>query len=138
MVTNFAGNLASSEAWEILSSDKNARLVDVRTPTELKFVGAPDLSELGKSLISIPLVDANGTPNQNFMADIESLNQPKDSPLIFICHGGGRSMHAAMTAGQMGYTTYNFANGFCGDADPKGQRSKINGWVAADLPWRQA
>lgn len=138
MVTNFAGNIASSEAWEILSNDNNSRLVDVRTPIELKFVGAPDLSGIGKTLISIPLVENDGSANQNFMQDIESLNQPKDAPLIFICHGGGRSLQAAMTAAQMGYKTYNFANGFCGDADQNGHRSTINGWVAGDLPWRQA
>ena len=137
MVTNFAGNIASSEAWEILSSDENSRLVDVRTPIELKFVGAPDLSGIGKALVAIPLVDVNGSPNQNFMAEIEALNQPKDSPLIFLCRTGGRSTQAAMTAAQMGYKTYNFANGFCGDLDANGHRGTLNGWVAADLPWRQ-
>jgi rhodanese-related sulfurtransferase len=138
MVTNFAGNLASSEAWEILSSDDLSRLVDVRTPTELKFVGAPDLSGIGKALITIPLMDVNGNANPNFIAEIEALNHSKDAPLIFICHLGGRAIQAAQTAAQMGYKTYNFANGFSGDADASGHRRSVNGWVAENLPWRQA
>jgi rhodanese-related sulfurtransferase len=138
MGTNFAGNIASSEAWKILRENANSRLVDVRTKTELKFVGAADLSAIGKSLISIPLVNESGDANQNFMQEIEALNQPKDAPMVFICHVGGRSMQAAMLVGQMGYSTYNFENGFCGDANESGQRSKVNGWVASELPWRQA
>lgn len=135
---NFAGNIAPSEAWEILSSDKLSCLIDVRTRTELKFVGATDLSDIGKETTHIPLVDEMGNQNPSFMQEIDSIGHDKNAPMIFICHGGGRSLQAAMAAAQLGYKTYNFENGFCGDANEKGQRSCVNGWVAADLPWRQA
>jgi rhodanese-related sulfurtransferase len=138
MGINFAGNIAPSEAWTVLSENKAAGLVDVRTPIETKFVGAADLSGLGKRVAYVPLVNSDGSANQNFAADIEAIGQDKTAPLFFICHGGGRSMQAAVHIAQLGYTTYNVEGGFCGDADANGQRGKINGWQGANLPWRQA
>lgn len=138
MGSNFAGNIASGKAWDILCENKASSLIDVRTLTELKFVGSTDLSSIGKRTIELPIFDESGNQNVNFIQELEGLALPKDAPIIFICHGGGRSMQAAMVAAQMGYEAFNFENGFCGAANEKGHRSRINGWVADDLPWRQA
>lgn len=138
MGTNFAGNIAAGDAWGILSSDGHATLIDVRTFLEQKFVGAPDLTSIGKQAVALPIFDENGQQNPNFMQEIESLQQPKNSPIFFMCHLGGRSLQAAMLVAQMGYKTHNIEHGFCGDTDANGHRSCINGWVASGLPWRQS
>ena len=42
------GDLTATEAFTILSKDKSALLIDVRTPEEWARVGIPDLSSLDK------------------------------------------------------------------------------------------
>ena len=46
---NFAGDLTVEDSFSLLRSEPRATLVDVRTEAEWQFVGAPDLSSLGKS-----------------------------------------------------------------------------------------
>src|SRR5206468_6999930 len=48
-----AGDLPSSEAWNILRQNPRAQLIDVRTSAEWSYVGVPDLSELGRELITV-------------------------------------------------------------------------------------
>ena len=47
----YAGDLSVEDAYALLSDDKNAVLVDVRTQPEWAYVGVPDLSGLGKAPI---------------------------------------------------------------------------------------
>ena len=53
----YAGDLSPKDAWELLSSDAQAVLVDVRTPAEWTYVGIPDLSGIGKK----PVLVTDGT-----------------------------------------------------------------------------
>ncbi len=45
----YAGDLNVNEAWQLLTSDAKATLVDVRTAPEWSFVGRPDLNSVGKA-----------------------------------------------------------------------------------------
>jgi rhodanese-related sulfurtransferase len=49
----YAGDVTARQAWEQLSKDRRAVLVDVRTPAEWSYVGMPDLSALGKTLVKV-------------------------------------------------------------------------------------
>ena len=47
------GEVMPIDAWAILKSENDARLIDVRTQAEWDFVGVPDLSEIGQTLICV-------------------------------------------------------------------------------------
>jgi rhodanese-related sulfurtransferase len=52
-----------------------------------------------------------------------------------MCRTGGRSHNAAVLAEELGFTAYNMQEGFEGDSNAQGQRTLINGWRHAGLPW---
>lgn len=136
----YTGDISVEEAWKILSSDQKAQLVDVRTLPEWQFAGVPDLSSLNKKPIAIswrnyPQFD----PNNAFIETLKKVIPYVEMPLLFLCKTGGRSKEAAEAVTAAGYQMcYNVTNGFEGDSNDKGQRGSINGWKAAQLPWRQA
>ena len=43
----YAGDVSPNTAWKILSENKDAVLIDVRTRAEWNYVGLPDLATLG-------------------------------------------------------------------------------------------
>ena len=104
---------------------------------EWAFVGIPDLSSIGKDVVTIEWTKMNGQPNQGFLAQLETA-VPKDTPLFFICRAGPRSNAAALAAISAGYEdVYNVSDGFEGDLDDNGHRKSVNGWCCAGLPWVQ-
>jgi rhodanese-related sulfurtransferase len=136
----YAGDLNPREAWDLLSRDPEARLVDVRTAAEWSFVGTPDLAPIGRKAHclewqSFPAM----TPNPNFAAEARAaLGENKDAAVLFLCRSGGRSRAAAIAMTAAGYTRcFNIAGGFEGDLDPERRRGKQSGWKAANLPWKQ-
>ena len=97
--SDYAGNLSPKEAWELLSSDPKARLVDVRTMPEWTFVGVPDLKSLDKQLYFIPWqLHPNMQQNPEFADQVRSSGVEHDDPLLFICRSGGRSRMAAIAS----------------------------------------
>ncbi|ORW91206.1 sulfurtransferase [Mycobacterium sp. IEC1808] len=136
---SYAGDITPLEAWKLLSDNPNAVLVDVRTDAEWRFVGVPDLSSLGRDVVYIEWVTANGVPNANFADELKSHVPPADEerPVIFLCRSGNRSIGAAEVATQVGLTpAYNVLDGFEGQLDASGHRGG-NGWRALGLPWKQ-
>ncbi len=136
---SYCGDVTPQEAWEILAAQKDALLVDVRTLPEWQFVGLPRLSDLGKKPLCIswkfyPTFETN----TGFIEQIQKEVPDKDTPLLFLCRSGARSLDAAIAATQAGYThAYNIAGGFEGDPDPQSHRGTSGGWKAAQLPWEQ-
>ena len=47
----YAGDLLSIDAYGLLAGDPVSTLIDVRTQAEWAYVGAPDLSSLGKAAL---------------------------------------------------------------------------------------
>lgn len=141
------GEVDPSTSFDALSSDRDILLIDVRTRAEWAFVGAPDLSGLGKRLILIewrrfPTMEVNA----GFVEQIDeavAASGVKPTELHFICRSGARSMEAARCVaaewakrGQP-VTCVNVSEGFEGDLDAQGRRGGLNGWKARGLPWRQ-
>jgi monothiol glutaredoxin len=100
--------IAAKELQALLDSGKVEKLFDVRTLKE---------RELGV-IRNAPILDDAA------MAQIEQL--PKDTPLAFYCHKGGRSRAAAEHFLKLGFkTVYNLAGGidaWARDVDPAMKR----------------
>jgi rhodanese-related sulfurtransferase len=132
----YRGDIPPQDAFQRLSNNSKAVLVDVRTQPEWTFVGVPNVERLVRvSWQVFPEMNVNG----GFVEQIETLNLPKDSEILCICRSGARSASAATALTNAGYTNcWNVAQGFEGDKDGNGQRGRTNGWKAANLPWVQS
>lgn len=131
------------EAWQILSSQPGAGLVDVRTTAEWTYVGLPDLSATGAPLLRVEWQSyPSNEVNPDFVASVdEALRRagcPPEAPIFFLCRSGARSAAAAAAMTAAGYPRcYNVVGGFEGRRDENGHRGSVEGWKAADLPWVQ-
>ncbi len=140
------GEVLPPAAWTILETEKNARLIDVRTQAEWKFVGVPDLSEIGHSPIFVEWATFPGmSVNPRFVDQLmDALGDEASGKLLFLCRSGVRSLHAAgAVAARFAETgeradCYNVAGGFEGDMNPDGHRGLRNGWKFHGLAWRQS
>jgi rhodanese-related sulfurtransferase len=131
----YAGALTPTEAYEVLSADASALLVDVRTKAELELVGRVPQA-LNVQWAFYPGMVANENFAEELKAELDKHQVDKDAVLIFLCRTGGRSHNAATVAAGLGYTqAYNALEGFEGEANAEKQRTLINGWKHAGLPW---
>jgi len=139
----YAGDLGSAQAWEMMVQDPMAQLIDVRTIAEWNFVGLPDLSSLQRR---VHCIEWQGyptmQPNPNFAADateaLQACGANTRTPILFLCRSGARSRAAAMAMTRAGFEkAFNIAGGFEGDLDTDGHRGQASGWKATGLPWRQ-
>jgi rhodanese-related sulfurtransferase len=126
----YAGALTPSEAFELLQDNPEVLLVDVRTQAELELVGrVPNALNLEWAFYP------GMVKNQDFAKQLAE-NVDKSLTVIFMCRTGGRSHNAAVVAQQLGYVNaYNMLEGFEGEANELKQRTLINGWKHAGLPW---
>lgn len=144
MVGGYKGDVTPTEAWDALSSEPGAVLVDVRTAAEWNYVGVPDLSATGAPLLKIEWQNfPSGAVDPRFAekldAELKKQGTPLDAPLFFICRSGQRSASAAAAMMSAGYSRcYNVAGGFEGPRDGSGHRGTSEGWKAAKLPWIQS
>jgi rhodanese-related sulfurtransferase len=137
---DYAGDISAAEAWQQLQSDPKAQLVDVRTMAEWNFVGLPDLGAIGRKVHCVEWQGfPSGAQNPAFVAEASAaLGADKSAPVLLICRSGARSRAAAIALTRAGFEkAFNVAGGFEGDSDGEGHRGNINGWKAANLPWRQ-
>ena len=97
-------NISPKEAFDILSHDENATIIDVRTKEEWAG-GIPEADNL--KLVTI-------SPNLGeFGQNLQDIAQDKESKKLFICKGGARSATAAGLAEKLGYKDcYNVTGGF--------------------------
>jgi len=127
----YAGDVTPLEAAELIAAAV-ARLVDVRTPEERKFVGfVPD---------SVGVAWMTGTSmvrNPRFVRELEARVR-KDEALLFLCRSGNRSAAAAEAAARAGFrAAFRVLEGFEGDLDAGGHRGTSSGWRFRGLPWKQ-
>jgi len=126
----YAGALTPAEAYELISQDSNAVLVDVRSRAELELVGRVPVASHVEWAFYPGMV-----ANPEFAAQLQA-QVDKSRTVIFMCRTGGRSHNAALLAQQLGYSqAYNMLEGFEGEANEHKQRTLINGWKHAGLPW---
>ncbi|HET7083583.1 MAG TPA: rhodanese-like domain-containing protein [Rhizomicrobium sp.] len=136
---DYAGDLSARDAWDKLSADPRAQLVDVRTFAEWNFVGVPDLSALDRELHCIEWQTfPAGEINPAFVREAAGALTDQDAPVLLLCRSGARSRAAAIALTNAGFRhAFNIADGFEGSVDADGHRGTRNGWKAAGLPWRQ-
>jgi rhodanese-related sulfurtransferase len=134
----YAGDLSPTDAFRRVA-DGDAVLVDVRTAAEWSYVGAPDLSGIGRELVRIEWVSfPDGARNAAFLEQLEAEGVGQDTHVLFLCRSGVRSVAAAEAATAAGWANaYNITDGFEGPTDAAGHRGTSAGWKAAGLPWRQ-
>lgn len=126
----YAGAVTPTEAYALISQDADAVLVDVRSRAELELVGrVPVATHVEWAFY--PGMVANTEFAAQLLAQVD-----KSRTVVFMCRTGGRSHNAALLAQQLGYSkAYNMVEGFEGEANELKQRTLINGWKHAGLPW---
>lgn len=138
------GEVSPVEAWEVLKSDPKAQLVDVRTTAEWTFVGVPDLSALGRRVITIewsqfPSMARNANFEAQLAATLNAQGAGANTAIVFICRSGARSLSAAQAMAAKGFARcLNLAGGFEGDLDGERHRGRRSGWKYAGLAWTQS
>jgi len=131
------------EVWQRLSSDASSILIDVRTRSEWAFVGLPELSSIGKFVVTVEWQTfPDNRINPEFVSVLSQLldqaGVEKDAELFFICRSGGRSRMAAQAMTTAGYSRCrNVTEGFEGPLDTDRHRGRHSGWKVAGLPWVQ-
>jgi rhodanese-related sulfurtransferase len=128
---SYAGALTPYEVYDVLQKTQHAVLVDVRSKAELDLVGQVP------GAVHVEWAYYPGmAANPDFPAQLE-MQVDKEALVIFMCRTGGRSHQAAALAASLGFTeAYNMLEGFEGEANAEKQRTLINGWRHAGLPWR--
>lgn len=135
-----------NEAWEMLNTNADVVLVDVRTRAEWGFVGIPDMEGLPNPFLMVEwaqLPDMSTNPGFCDLVD-EQLWGRTPKAVLFLCRSGVRSLSAARAMQarlhQDGRTAkcLNITHGFEGDLDNARHRAGVNGWKFMGLPWRQS
>lgn len=143
-MAGYRDDVAPEEAWQVLSKEEGAALVDVRTGAEWTYVGLPDLSSIGAPLHRVEWQSfPTGAVNASFVETLDealrSAGSGRDAPIFFLCRSGARSASAAAAMTAAGYTQcFNVAGGFEGARDAQGHRGTLEGWKATGLPWVQS
>ena len=135
---SYAGDVDPSDAYVELQAHADAVLVDVRTNAEWSYVGLPDLTQIGKSVIFLEWQRfPDGSLNGRFVEQLREAGVREGVPIYFLCRSGARSASAAKAATAAGLgPAYNVSDGFEGHLGPDGHRT-VSGWKAAGLPWKQ-
>lgn len=127
----YAGSVTPREAWALFQAGE-ARLVDVRSAEERKFVGAVPGSAHVAWMTGLSL-----TRNPRFVRELEA-RIGRDEVILLLCRSGKRSAAAAEAATRAGFPhVFNVLEGFEGDLDEAQRRGGFNGWRHAGLPWVQ-
>jgi rhodanese-related sulfurtransferase len=133
----YAGAVTPQEAYALLQSAPNVKLIDVRTNAERDWVGKVALPDDRHGAVQWNLYPG-ATPNPDFSAQLAQ-QAGKDDILLFLCRSGVRSRHAAKLATEQGYrNAFDILEGFEGDKDEQGHRKTVGGWCKAGLPWTGA
>jgi rhodanese-related sulfurtransferase len=127
----YAGSLPPEQAWALVHSGR-AKLVDVRSAEERKFVGhVPQ---------SVHVAWATGTAltrNPRFVRELEA-KADKGEVVLLLCRSGKRSAAAAEAATKAGFQhAFNVLEGFEGELDDRQHRGHADGWRFHGLPWVQ-
>lgn len=139
----YKADVGPDRVWERLVDGAGSVLIDVRSRAEWTFVGAPDLSSIGKQVVfaawqEFPAMQVDPSFANALATVLDGEGVDADAELFFLCRSGGRSAAAAAAMTSAGYANcFNVAGGFEGGHDEAGQRGRMNGWKATGLPWRQ-
>lgn len=138
----YAGDVNPREAFEALTRDGKAQLIDVRTQAEWNFVGIADLGPVNRQSIlsQWQLFPAGSNPAfvEQTEAALAASGYVKGTALYFLCRSGARSRAAAIAMTAAGHgPCFNIIDGFEGALNSERHRGTTGGWKAAGLPWIQ-
>jgi rhodanese-related sulfurtransferase len=129
------------QAFELLSKEPRAVLIDVRSEMEFLFVGHPE------GAVHVPWIDEpDWDVNPNFVKHVRQVMlgglshsaEQSSAPVLLICRSGKRSLEAGEKLIEAGFTdVYNVTEGFEGELDDHHHRSSMGGWRFHGLPWAQ-
>ena len=138
--------VTATEAYEMWqAAPDKIKIVDVRTPEELIFVGNPDMAWKIPIATQSDQWDAEKQkfPMKvlpDFVDRVQTVAEPDDT-LLVMCRSGGRSAMAVNALAKAGFSNvYTITDGMEGDSvkDPDsvfdGKRL-VNGWKNSGLPW---
>jgi len=143
--------MTAEQAYKYTDANMDSTLfVDVRTPSELNYLGAATVMD---AHVPTVFMDSSGwndkkhrykrRKNENFVADIgkalKKKGLSKNDTIILMCRSGKRSAAAVNVLADHGYTkVYTVVDGYEGDkvkeGPNKGKRMK-NGWKNSGMPW---
>ena len=127
---DYAGAVTPPEAWQLVQQGA-ARLIDVRTAPEFKFVGRVP------GTANVEWHGKDPGPRARFLELLRAAADRNEAVLL-ICRSGVRSHAAASVASAAGFTrVYNVLEGFEGQRNLEGRRGAIDGWRKHGLPWSQ-
>jgi rhodanese-related sulfurtransferase len=144
--------LTSQEAAEFVAKNASKTLfLDVRTSSELAFVGMPTLADANVPYMiqpAFPVWDSNRAnfkleANPDFLPEVRRRLSAKgltpDDTIVLICRSGDRSAAASNLLAEAGFkNVYSVVDGFEGDVateGPKTGQRVVNGWKNAGAPW---
>jgi len=127
-------NLTPQQSWELMQSNAQAVLIDVRTKIEHGFVGHPLQS------VHVPWKEApDWQVNDDFVNQIQQIVNDKSVPVLLLCRSGQRSLEAAKLLEAQGFEhLVNILDGFEGALDENKHRGNVSGWRYSQLPWEQS
>lgn len=127
-------NLTPLQSWNLLQTNPQAVLIDVRTKIEHDFVGHP------LNAVHIPWKEAPFWQlNAEFIPHVKQVVSDNTVPVLLLCRSGVRSLVAAKTLQEAGFKhLVNILDGFEGNLDAQNHRGNLGGWRFSQLPWEQS
>ena len=144
--------LTAKQAYDMVKANHSKTLfVDVRTRSEVNFLGMPTLADANVPYMEMNewfawnekkntfKLEVNSGFEKNIAARLKQKSLSKEDPIILMCRSGSRSAKATNLLASLGYKkVYTVIDGYEGDkvkaGEFKGMRMK-NGWKQAKLPW---
>lgn len=144
--------LTAKQAHDIVQKDsKKTLFVDIRTRSEINFLGMPTLADANVPYMQMNewyawnekkksfKLDVNNEFAKDIASRLKAKSLSKSDTVILMCRSGSRSAKAANLLASLGYkNVYTVVDGYEGDkvktGEFKGMRMK-NGWKQARLPW---
>ena len=118
------------EAWRLVTA-RRAKLIDVRTPAEYKFVGAVPGS------VNVEWRGADILPTAMFVSGLKNVARFTD-PVLLLCRSAVRSHSAARAAAAAGFShVYNVLEGFEGQRNHEGAAAPSTAGASTDCPGRR-
>ena len=143
--------VTATEASKYLEANKNAVLVDVRSPGELKFIGAASRMDIHVPFMMVDTSKYNEKQGgysmkknkyaiDEIVFELDKKSVKKDEAIFITCRSGStRAAPVVNALAKKGYTNvWTITDGFEGDKAKDGQykgERVVNGWLHSDLAW---
>ncbi len=131
-------SLSPQAAFDLLKTEPQSALIDVRSSMEFLLVGHPT------DAVHIPWQDEpDWEVNADFVTQVQELmsgvvEQDHGPAIILICRSGQRTQDAGQALVEAGFRRiYHISDGFEGPLDSQYHRNTVAGWRFAGLPWEQ-